>query len=182
MKSKILFLSIIPLFLWLLTSCSGSSSSSGGGTTGSSPSNVTYSQADEEGTWDYTAIQVTSGEKITGIMTFNKEGRLTDFNSSKCPDRPYSYSEFWYMGDGWVKGRIFGFCGDPDIYIKFGLHFSNKYTMAGDMDVHYAYPNEEETYQRYSITLKKPTPPPPPIVPESWAPTSLSNTLSKQRR
>jgi hypothetical protein len=179
MNSKGLILAIFSL-IWLLTSCSGGSSSSGGGG-GSIPVTATYSQTDLEGTWNYTAVQVTSREKITGIMTFNSAGLLTDFNSSNCPGLPISYYELWYLGDGWVKARVYSFCGDPDVYVKFGMQFSDKYTMAGDMDVHYAFPNKEETYQRYTINLKKPGPPSPTPIPDYSSPMTVSNSLSKRR-
>jgi hypothetical protein len=184
MKSKGLIVAIFSL-LWLLTACSSGSSSSGGGgaSGGSIPTTVTYSLSDLEGTWDFTAVQITSDEKITGSMTFNSTGLLTDFKSSKCPGQTFSYSEFWYLGDGWIKGRVYGFCNDPDIYDKFGMQFSDKYTMAGDMDVHYAFPGKDETYQRYTIKFKKPAPPsPPPIIPDYSSPMAVSNSLSKRRR
>jgi hypothetical protein len=144
----------------LITSCSGGSNSGGGGQSsgGNDTVPVTYSEADLEGTWQFSATQITSGGTMTGTMSFNNSLLLTSFDTSNCPGQPISYSEWWYLGDGWVKGRVFGFCNEPDVYIKFGVQFSNKYTMAGDMDVHYAFPGTEETYQRYSITLTKSSP------------------------
>ena len=114
------------------------------------------SEADLEGTWQFSAVQVTSGETITRTMTFNISGQLTGFQSSNCPGQPYIASEFWYLGDGWVKGRVYGFCSEPDVYVKFGMQYSSKYTLATDMDVHYAFPGYDEIYYSYSITMTKP--------------------------
>ena len=158
------FKNVFNIIIWLsllglIASCSSGSSSGGGGGESPPPAPPTYSEADLEGTWQFSAVQVTSGEKITGTMTFNHSGQLVGFESNKCPGRPISYSEWWYLGDGWVKGRVFGFCSEPDVYIKFGMQYSNKYTLKGDMDVHYAFPGYDEIYYRYSITMTKSTQP-----------------------
>jgi hypothetical protein len=89
-------------------------------------------------------------------MTFDNSLLLTAFDTSNCPGRPIIGYEWWYLGDGWVKGRVYGFCSEPDVYIKFGMQYSNKYTLAGDMDVHYAFPGYDEIYYSYSITMTKP--------------------------
>lgn len=160
MNFKSAFKVVISLsLLWLITSCSSGSSSGGGSQTngGSPPGPVTYSETDLEGTWKFNAVQVTSGETMTGTMTFNHSGQLIGFDSSRCPGQPIMGSEFWYLGDGWVKGRVYGFCSEPDVYIKFGEQYSNKQTLAGDMDLHYAFPGYDEIYFRYSITMTKPT-------------------------
>ncbi len=60
----IIFLSL----LWLITSCSGGSGSGGGSQTngGSASVPVAYSETDSEGTWQFSAVQITSGDTITG--------------------------------------------------------------------------------------------------------------------
>ena len=155
------FICLIGLsLLGLITSCSSSSGSGGGSSSnggGGEPTPSTYSKADLEGTWQFSADRQTSPLTLTGTLTFDGELRLLGYENDRCPGQQIVSGEFWLWEDGYVKGRTYSFCGDPTVYEKYSMNFkgTDKKTISGLMDLHYFDNNGQELYERYDITFRK---------------------------
>ncbi len=147
------------LILGLITSCSSNSSSGGGGPNGGGGDTtpLTYSNADLEGTWRFSADRQNAPLTLTGTLTFDGEIRLMSYENDHCPGRQPVNGEFWLWADGYVKGRTYYFCGDPTVYQKYSMDFmgTDKKTISGIMDLHYLDNSGQELYERYDITFRK---------------------------
>jgi hypothetical protein len=159
MKMKYLYW-ILLVLLWLAASCSSESGSGGGSSTngdGGDNTPITYSNADLEGTWQFSADRQTSPLTLTGTMTFDGDLRLVGYENDRCPGRQTVSGEFWLWEDGYLKGRTYSFCGDPTVYEKYSMNFmgTDKKTISGLMDLHYFDNNGQELYERYDITFTK---------------------------
>ncbi len=144
------------VFFFVLSGCAAGSNSGGGGLPGDDRQPLSYSAADLQGIWDWRAVRQSSGDVLTGTMTFAEAARLIGFTLDACAGQQDYYAEFWIWEDGYVKGRIFGVCSDPMAHMKFSMDFQEreKKIIQGLMDLHYLV-NGQDTYDRYEITLIK---------------------------
>jgi hypothetical protein len=148
MKPK-LFMGLVVLAAFGLISCGGGGG--GGSTAGTVPTDG-YTQDHLTGIWSYECVAQDGSGSFSGSITINSSAVITSMTNTSCTDEDMGNGFLRVLTTGgYVKGRIYEWCGDDSQLVKFSAYFNNTRNISGIVDYHYS----GNAYIRYDLVMNR---------------------------